>query len=88
VLAGQKGLPKYITRHNLSGLGTTTESGSGVNFKIKINNQIGDADGAGSASRTMEKVMQYRDNQIKSRPPQKLIDRMCRNWNATQKANS
>lgn len=88
VIAGQKGLPKYITRHNLSALGSVTESGAGVNFKIKIDNKIGDADGAGSASRTMEKVMKYRDTQIKSRPPQKLIDRMCRNWNSTQKANS
>jgi hypothetical protein len=88
VIAGQKGLPKYITRHTLSGLGAVTESGSGVNFKIRIDNKIGDAQGAATEARTMDKVLKYRSDQIKSRPPQKLIDRMCRNWNATQKANS
>lgn len=88
VKAGQKGLPKYITRHSIPSLGTVTESGTGVNFKIKIDNKIGDAQGAASASRTNEKVMSYRSDQIKSRPPQKLIDRMCRNWNSNQKANS
>lgn len=78
--SGQKGLPKYITRHK--GPGTLVKNMSGHSKKITITNQIGDADSAGLRTNTAMLVNRDRLAAIAKRPYQVYANRIVRNWNA------
>ncbi len=82
--AGAKGLPSYITRHSLN-TGTLLSIDTDRVGRITIRNEIGDADGAGMRADTTVFVLNYRRNQIASRPPQRHINRLVRNWNNSQR---
>jgi hypothetical protein len=77
--AGAKGLPKYITRHK--GPGTLVKNMSGHSKKVRITNQIGDADAAGLRTNTAILVNRDRIAAIAKRPYQVYANRLVRNWN-------
>lgn len=84
--AGAKGLPKYITRH--IGPGNLTLAKGGNSYRVRITNQIGDADGAGLRAKTYKLVVAHRQGAISKRPYQVYANRLVRNWNTKQRPSA
>ena len=84
--AGAKGLPKYITRH--TGPGHLALSKGGNSYRVRITNQIGDADGAGLRTKTYNLVVSHRAAAIAKRPYQVYANRLVRNWNLNNRPSA
>jgi hypothetical protein len=80
VNSGIKGLPAYITRHNMN-TGSMLTVNTDRFGRIVITNSIGDAEGASMNNATAAFVIRYRQDQIAQRPPQVYVNRLVRNWN-------
>ena len=81
--AGAKGLPDYITRHQ--GPGTLDYKRAANSHRVRIINQMGDADGAGLRTKTFQRVLRDRLAAIAKRPYQKWANRIMTNWNNNQR---
>ena len=88
VNSGQKNLPRHL--YSLSGWGDVRYS-SGFHSKfsgmspadtITIRNPSGNINGVGDDSQTKMKVIQYRQNQLLSRPYARLMSKSIRDWNS------
>jgi hypothetical protein len=90
VNSGLKNLPKHL--YTLGGWGDVRYS---ANFHAKftgmspadfitIRNPNGNVNGVGDEAQTKMKVIEYRTNQIASRPYQRIMNQSIRDWNSGQ----
>lgn len=77
--SGQKNVAKFIKRH--AGPGTLSLSMNGQSKRVTIVNRIGDNDGAGLRTDTVNLVIRDRLAAIAKRPYQVYANRIVRNWN-------
>lgn len=83
VTPASKGVPKYITKHNINGYILPLRASGAVRFdSITVINPIGDVNGVGTEANVKARAIAFRMKAIAARPYDKIIRRNIDDFNS------
>lgn len=83
VTPASKGVPKWITKHNINGYVLNTRRSGRVRIdSINVINPIGDVNGAGTEANTKARAIAFRMKAIAARPYERILNKSINDFNS------